>query len=78
MKYVCEVCGWEYDEAEGCPEKDIAQAASSSQSPSILSEQAESCALRSFIICLSVGLRIPNRLSRIIMTARNKQITEKT
>ena len=23
-KYVCEVCGWEYDEAEGCPEKDIA------------------------------------------------------
>ena len=22
-KYVCEICGWEYDEAEGCPEKDI-------------------------------------------------------
>ena len=23
-KYVCEICGWEYDEALGCPEKDIA------------------------------------------------------
>ena len=22
-KYVCEVCGWEYDEAVGCPEKGI-------------------------------------------------------
>ncbi len=24
MKYVCEVCGWVYDEEEGCPENDIA------------------------------------------------------
>lgn len=24
MKYVCDVCGWEYDEAEGCPEQGIA------------------------------------------------------
>lgn len=23
-KYVCEVCGWVYDEKEGCPEKGIA------------------------------------------------------
>lgn len=23
-KYVCELCGWEYDESEGCPEKGIA------------------------------------------------------
>ena len=22
-KYVCEICGWEYDEAVGCPEKNI-------------------------------------------------------
>ena len=24
MKYVCDVCGWEYDEATGCPESNIA------------------------------------------------------
>jgi rubredoxin-NAD+ reductase len=24
MKYVCDVCGWEYDESLGCPEKGIA------------------------------------------------------
>ena len=24
MKYVCEVCGWVYDEAEGYPEEGIA------------------------------------------------------
>lgn len=24
MKYVCDVCGWEYDEAEGCPVQGIA------------------------------------------------------
>ncbi len=24
MKYVCDVCGWVYDEAEGLPEKEIA------------------------------------------------------
>ncbi len=24
MKYVCDVCGWVYDEAEGLPEKGIA------------------------------------------------------
>ena len=24
MKYVCDVCGWEYDEALGCPEMGIA------------------------------------------------------
>ena len=24
MKYVCDVCGWEYDEAEGYPEGGIA------------------------------------------------------
>lgn len=24
MKYVCDVCGWEYDEAEGCPDQGIA------------------------------------------------------
>ncbi|MDO4493211.1 MAG: rubredoxin [Clostridia bacterium] len=24
MKYVCDVCGWVYDEAEGCPDKGIA------------------------------------------------------
>ena len=24
MKYVCVVCGWVYDEAEGCPEQGIA------------------------------------------------------
>lgn len=23
-KYVCDVCGWVYDEAEGCPEAGIA------------------------------------------------------
>lgn len=23
MKYVCELCGWSYDEAEGYPEGDI-------------------------------------------------------
>ena len=23
MKYVCELCGWEYDEREGAPETDI-------------------------------------------------------
>ena len=23
MKYICEVCGWEYDEAEGCPDAGI-------------------------------------------------------
>ena len=25
MKYVCDVCGWEYDEEEGYPEGGIAQ-----------------------------------------------------
>lgn len=24
MKYVCEVCGWTYDEAEGLPDEGIA------------------------------------------------------
>lgn len=24
MKYVCDVCGWVYDESEGLPEKGIA------------------------------------------------------
>ena len=24
MKHVCDVCGWEYDENEGCPEAGIA------------------------------------------------------
>ncbi|MBQ2952412.1 MAG: rubredoxin [Clostridia bacterium] len=24
MKHVCEVCGWVYDENEGCPEQGIA------------------------------------------------------
>ena len=24
MKYVCEICGWEYDEAAGSPENGIA------------------------------------------------------
>lgn len=24
MKYVCDVCGWEYDEEKGCPEEGIA------------------------------------------------------
>ena len=24
MKYVCDICGWEYDEALGCPESGIA------------------------------------------------------
>ena len=24
MKYVCEICGWEYDESLGFPEKGIA------------------------------------------------------
>ena len=24
MKYVCDVCGWVYDEAEGAPDLDIA------------------------------------------------------
>ena len=24
MKYVCDVCGWEYDPAQGCPECGIA------------------------------------------------------
>lgn len=23
MKYVCDVCGWVYDEAEGCPDSGI-------------------------------------------------------
>ncbi len=23
MKYVCDVCGWEYDEEAGCPESGI-------------------------------------------------------
>ena len=26
MKYVCNICGYEYDEDLGCPEKDIAPA----------------------------------------------------
>lgn len=25
MKYVCDVCGWIYDEAEGVPDMEIAQ-----------------------------------------------------
>ena len=25
MKYICDVCGWEYDEAEGYPEGGIFQ-----------------------------------------------------
>ena len=37
MKYVCEVCGWEYDEELGCPEKGIAPAPSGKISPKILS-----------------------------------------
>ena len=24
MKYICDVCGWEYEEAQGCPEAGIA------------------------------------------------------
>ena len=24
MKYVCDLCGWEYDEEDGCPEAGIA------------------------------------------------------
>lgn len=24
MKYICDVCGWVYDENEGCPEAGIA------------------------------------------------------
>ena len=24
IKYVCDVCGWIYDEAEGCPDEGIA------------------------------------------------------
>ena len=24
MKYVCELCGWVYDETKGCPERKIA------------------------------------------------------
>ena len=24
MKYVCDLCGWEYDEEDGCPESGIA------------------------------------------------------
>ena len=24
MKYICDVCHWEYDELEGCPEAGIA------------------------------------------------------
>ena len=24
MKYVCDVCGWEYDEEQGAPDYDIA------------------------------------------------------
>ncbi|MEE0867180.1 MAG: rubredoxin, partial [Clostridia bacterium] len=24
MKYVCDLCGWEYDEEVGCPEEGIA------------------------------------------------------
>jgi len=24
MKYVCDLCGWVYDEAIGCPEEDLA------------------------------------------------------
>ena len=24
MKYICDVCGWEYDEELGCPEEGIA------------------------------------------------------
>lgn len=23
MVYVCEICGWSYDESKGCPEKGI-------------------------------------------------------
>ena len=23
MKYVCDICGWVYDEAEGCPEGNV-------------------------------------------------------
>ena len=24
MKYICDFCGWEYDEEDGCPEAGIA------------------------------------------------------
>jgi len=24
MKYVCDVCGWVYEESTGCPEQDVA------------------------------------------------------
>ncbi len=32
-KYVCEVCGWVYDEKEGCPEKGIAPGTDFSELP---------------------------------------------
>ena len=37
MKYVCDVCGWEYDESEGYPEGGIAPAPAGRTSPRILS-----------------------------------------
>ena len=36
MKYVCDVCGWEYDEAEGCPDQELLPAQSLKICPTIL------------------------------------------
>ena len=33
MKYICEVCAWEYDEAQGNPECGIAQGTKSEKVP---------------------------------------------
>ena len=35
MKYVCELCGWSYDEAEGYPEGDIVPAQNGKTFPKI-------------------------------------------
>ena len=32
-KYVCDVCGWVYDEAEGCPDQGIAPGTAFSDLP---------------------------------------------
>ena len=46
MKYVCDVCGWEYDEEEGYPEGGIAPGTKwelSVSLPFISTEKLKSC-----------------------------------
>ena len=50
MKYVCDACGWEYDEALGDPDHGIAPAPNSRTFPKILNALsaawAKTCSLK--------------------------------